>query len=126
MYRVRKPDFVTTRRVPSIHTPTTHTGRQLPTHGKIFTLFVTLHLNPSYIPHRCTHHKYGDTDILAGVISVASAAAGYVYGTSHSREIQRSHELPTNTETQDQSSSSDDEDSAADGDLSAVTAGFLQ
>ena len=66
--------------------------------------------------------------MLAAVISVASAAAGYAYGASHAPHLekQRSHERPTNAEGQDQGSPSDDEDSVADGDLSAVTAGFLQ
>jgi len=66
-----------------------------------------------------------DTGILAVIISVASAAAGYVYGASH-REKQTSHERPTNTEGQDKDRESDDEDTSADGDLSAVTAGFQQ
>lgn len=59
-------------------------------------------------------------------MSVASAAAGFVYGASH-REKQTPHERPTNTEGRDQSIPSDDDDeSIADGDLSAVTAGFMQ
>jgi hypothetical protein len=63
--------------------------------------------------------------VLAVAISVASAAAGYAYGASR-LEKPRSHERPTNVEGQDQSSPTDDEDSVADGDLSVVTAGFLQ
>jgi len=63
--------------------------------------------------------------ILGAVISVASAAAGYVYGASHG-EGQRPHDQPTKTDEQDEDSPSSDEDSAADGDLSAVTAGFLK
>jgi hypothetical protein len=62
--------------------------------------------------------------ILAAVISVASAAAGFVYGASRNvRQIP--HDQPTKTEEQDEDSPSD-EDSSADGDLSSVTAGFLQ
>jgi hypothetical protein len=91
------------------------------THGQILTLFVVLHVNLSL------HSSTRDTDILATVISVASAAAGFVYGASHrEKQSSRKHERPTNSEGQDQSNSSDDEDSAADGDLSAVTAGFMQ
>jgi len=65
--------------------------------------------------------------ILAFIISVASAAAGFVYGSSY-REKQTPHERPTKTEGQDQSipSDDDDEESVADGDLSAVTAGYMQ
>lgn len=64
--------------------------------------------------------------MLAAAISVASAAAGYAYGVSSHLEKQRSQERPASAEGQDQSTPSDDEDSVADGDLSAVTAGFLQ
>jgi hypothetical protein len=63
-----------------------------------------------------------ELDILVAVISIASAAAGFVYGVSRV-ERQRSHDQPTRTEEQGEDS---DEDSAADGDLSAVTAGFLK
>ncbi|KAN0121559.1 Peptidyl-tRNA hydrolase PTH2 domain containing protein [Russula decolorans] len=51
--------------------------------------------------------------ILAAVISVASAAAGFVYGSSRG-ERQRPHDEDS------------DEDSVADGDLSAVSAGFMK
>lgn len=66
-----------------------------------------------------------ETDILAAVISVASTAAGFVYGAAH-RERQKQREQPPKTREHDENSPSDDEDSAVDGDLSAVKAGSLQ
>jgi hypothetical protein len=55
------------------------------------------------------------THILAAAISVASAAAGYVYGASRGeRQPERPHD------------EDGDEDSVADGDLSAVSAGFMK
>jgi len=56
---------------------------------------------------------------------VTSAAAGYVYGVSRS-ERQGPYEPPTKTKEQDEDDPSSDEDSVADGDLSAVTAGFMK
>jgi peptidyl-tRNA hydrolase, PTH2 family len=64
------------------------------------------------------------TDILAAVISVASAAAGYVYGVS--RGQRKPHDQPTKTEELDEDGSGSDEDSVADGDLSAVQPGFMK
>jgi len=60
--------------------------------------------------------------VLAAVISVTSAAAGFVYGASR-RERQLPHDRPPKTEDREEDS---DEDSVADGDLSAVSAGFMK
>jgi hypothetical protein len=51
------------------------------------------------------------------VISVASAAAGFVYGASRG-ERQRQRQRPHDEDS--------DEDSVADDDLSAVSAGFME
>ena len=64
-----------------------------------------------------------DTDILAAV-AVVSAAVGFAYG-AYREEGQRPHDQPTETEEEDEDSPSSDEESAADGDLSAVTVGYL-
>jgi hypothetical protein len=66
-----------------------------------------------------------DTDILAAV-AVVSAAVGYAYG-AYRDERQRPHDQPTETEEEEEEedSPSSDEESAADGDLSAVTVGYL-
>lgn len=64
-----------------------------------------------------------DTDILAAV-AVVSAAVGFAYG-AYRDERQRPHDQPIETEEEDEDSPSSDEESAADGDLSAVTVGYL-
>ncbi|KAN0135552.1 Peptidyl-tRNA hydrolase PTH2 domain containing protein, partial [Lactarius tabidus] len=69
--------------------------------------------------------------VLAITISVASAAVGYLCGSSARRErTSRGQVVPPpavpNPKERDGHDSSDDEDSTADGDLSTVSAGYLQ
>jgi hypothetical protein len=70
------------------------------------------------------------TDILVLLISVTSAAVGFAFGAAAHRRERESHEQPkepTKTEEKDEKyEPSDDEGSIVDGNLSAVTAGFLQ
>jgi hypothetical protein len=70
------------------------------------------------------------TDILVLAISVTSAAIGFAFGAAAHRCERESHERPeqpTKTEEKGEGDEpSDDEGSVADGNLSAVTAGFLQ
>ena len=65
-------------------------------------------------------------DVLAVTISVASAAVGFLCGSSARRERERRGRVVPNPKEQNEHDASDDEDSTADGDLSTVSAGFLQ
>lgn len=70
-------------------------------------------------------------DVLAVTISVASAAIGFLCGSSARRErMSRGQVVPPpavpDSKERDGHDSGDDEDSAADGDLSTVSAGLLQ
>ena len=94
------------------------------THGKTVTLFVTPAIYLYRIPRNCNPLIW-ETDILA-LISVVSAGVGFAYGAYRDKR-QTPHDPPTKTEEEeDEDNLSSDEESAADGDLSAVTAGFLK
>ena len=72
-----------------------------------------------------------NTDALAVTISVASATVGFLYGSAQRERKSRGQVEPPppavpNPKERDAHDSSDDEDAAADGDLSTVSAGFLQ
>ncbi|KAH9176962.1 peptidyl-tRNA hydrolase II domain-containing protein [Lactarius sanguifluus] len=71
--------------------------------------------------------------VLAVTISVASATVGFLYGSAQGERKSRGQVEPPpsppaipNPKERDGHDSSDDEDSAADGDLSTVSPGFLQ
>ena len=97
-----------------------------PSHGKVVALLV--------YQTRAFRILISDVvyiDILAVTISVASAAVGFLCGSSARRErTSRGQGVPPpavlNSKERDGNDSGDDEDSAADGDLSTVSAGLLQ